>query len=87
MVRKVSYALKEEFDQAINDIRRKYESEKLEIVNFEKEKVRSAFLSVLKWISSNSATHFYQFYLFRQTKLLQKWKENMSRSLKKAEKI
>ena len=31
--------MKKELDQAINEIRKKYESEKLEIINMEKEKV------------------------------------------------
>lgn len=70
-------------DQAINDIRKKYEAEKLEIINMEKEKV-SSFLYLFDTFNSESCLS--SFSTFRQKKLLEKWKQNVTRKLQNAKK-
>lgn len=63
-----------EFDQAINDIRRKYEVEKQESVNHEKEKVL-----ILTFILSFSVTlikYYFPCQFFRPRKLSGIWKNN-----------
>lgn len=68
--------------QAINDIRRRYEVEKQEIINLEKEKVHH-FLESIKVI----LTYTYVLNcIFRWKKLLEKWKGTMRENLENARK-